>query len=59
MSYLTVKKLRERTWHSISPHAAHAGGMTLGQLQQFVAGTYHPDEQQLRGLANYYGIKVT
>ena len=46
-----VKAVRKRAWHYLEPSVAACAGMTLGQMQQFVAGTYHPDENQIHALA--------
>lgn len=60
MSYLTINKIRQRTFHSLSPYTAQqaGGGMTVANLQQFCACAFMPSDAQLVRLANYYGIKV-
>ena len=60
MSPLQVDAIRRRVWHSISPHTAAMAGdaMTQADLQQFIAHTFLPSDAQLRGLANYFQIKV-
>jgi hypothetical protein len=46
-----LKQIRDRAWLFLSPAVAAAADMTLAELQQFVAGTYHPSETQLQQLA--------
>jgi hypothetical protein len=43
--------IRKRAWHYLSPSVAACAGMTLAELQQFVAGSYQPTEDQLTLLA--------
>ena len=47
----SLKKIRDRAWHSISPETAAAAGMSLAELQQFAAGAYTPSDEQIRTLA--------
>ena len=58
MSHLTINAIRNRTWHSLSPYTAAQAGLTVANLQQFIAGTFTPPEEALIRLANYYQIKV-
>jgi hypothetical protein len=60
MDPLLVDRIRQRCWHSISPQtAAQAGdGMTMADIQQFIAGTFLPSPAQLTRLANYLGVKL-
>jgi hypothetical protein len=51
-----LKALRDRCWHSLSPQTAVAVGLTLGELQQFCIGSYHPDPTQLFKLNRYFGF---
>jgi hypothetical protein len=56
MTEIQITALRNRTWHYLSYEVAIFAGMTgVNQLQQFVAGTYHPTEEQLIRLANRTG----
>ncbi len=41
----------------LSPEIARAAGMTFGELQGFVAGSFTPDEKQLRDLAQRMGLR--
>jgi len=50
---VSLKKLRDRAWHSISPETAAAAGMTLGQLQQ---GGFTPTPEQIVQLARRMGV---
>ena len=50
----TIRKLRDRTWLSLSLQTANAAGMTLAQLQQFTLGGYSPTQVQLNALARLY-----
>ena len=51
-----VKKLRDRTWHSLSPQTAAAADLTFQQLQQFAGGSFHPTPEQLEALARSLGL---
>jgi hypothetical protein len=52
----TVEIVRKRAWHSLSPQTAAAAGMSLAQLQQFVAGGFHPTPEQIEALARRLGL---
>jgi hypothetical protein len=52
---LTVKQVRDRAHHYLSPDVAAAAGLTLQELQQFVAGTQTLSEDQLLSLARRMG----
>jgi hypothetical protein len=43
--------VRKRAWHYLSPEVAAVAGMSIFQLQQFVAGTFHPTDDQIHALA--------
>ena len=45
------QRVRQRAWFYLEPGVAAVAGMTIFQLQQFLAGTYHPNETQLTALA--------
>jgi hypothetical protein len=45
------KIIRRRAWHFLSPEVAAAAGLQLDQLQQFVAGRFHPTDEQVMRLA--------
>jgi hypothetical protein len=47
-----IAAIRKRAWHYLEPSVAGCAGMTLDQLKQFVAGTYHPEPDVFRRLAN-------
>lgn len=56
MTYLQINALRNRTAHYLSYEVAISSGMTgLADLEQFVAGNFHPTEDQLVRLANRTG----
>jgi hypothetical protein len=46
-----IQELRDRTMHYLSDDVAAFAGMNLDELQRFVSGTYHPNDQQLDALA--------
>lgn len=46
-----VTTLRKHAWHFLEPEVARSVGITLAQLQQFVAGHFHPDRTTLRRLS--------
>ena len=49
MTSVQIRALRDRTWHYLSYEVAIYAGMTgLAELQQFVAGTFHPSERSTR-----------
>ena len=52
-----IQIVRNRTMHSLSPTTAAYAGLTVFQLQQFVAGMVHPSEEQLLLLARYLGVE--
>jgi hypothetical protein len=52
----TVKKIRVRLQHYLSPDVASFAGLRLEDLQQFVDGTFHPTPEQLYRLALRLGI---
>lgn len=54
---IDVRKVRDRAWHYVGQDTAVACDMTLAKMQQFVAGTYCPSEEQLQKLATR--IKLT
>ena len=57
MTEIQIRALRNRTWHYLSYEVARSAGMTgLEQLQQWVAGAYHPPEDILIKLANRIGM---
>jgi len=59
MTSIQVNAIRRRVEHSLSPATASAAsdGMTVANLQQFVAGNFLPSEVQLTRLVNYLGVK--
>lgn len=48
---IDVKAIRNRIYHRLDPDTASAAGMTIHDLQQFIAGTYQPTPEQLQALA--------
>ena len=59
MSSLQVDAICRRIRHSISPTTAMVAGdgMTLRDIQSFIAYTFTPSDAQLTRLANYLGVK--
>ncbi|MFH0300991.1 helix-turn-helix transcriptional regulator [Bradyrhizobium sp. 31Argb] len=57
MSNTDIKAVRDRAWLYLEPDVAARAGMSLAQLQQFVAGTFVPSPEQLRALARVLNIK--
>lgn len=53
---ISLKQLRDRAWHSLSPQTAAAADMTFQQLQQFAGGNFHPTPEQLEALARSLGL---
>lgn len=52
MSTLTIRQqTRKRAWEYLNPCVAGVASMSLEQLQQFVAGTFHPSDDQIARLA--------
>lgn len=51
------RTLRARAWHYITPDVANAAGISLAELQRFVAGTFHPSDDQLERLARRMGLQ--
>ena len=49
--YTNLKEIRQRLTHYLEPSVGACAGMTLQQLQQTVAGTFHPSDAQLHLLA--------
>jgi hypothetical protein len=45
------QRVRDRAWLYLEPCVAATATMTLANLQQFVGGTYHPTDDQIRRLA--------
>ena len=44
---VSLKQIRDRAWLSLSPQTAAAAGLSFAQLQQFVAGGFHPTAEQI------------
>jgi hypothetical protein len=51
-----VKKIRKRAWHYLSPEVAARADMSLADMLQSIAGTFHPSETQLNQLARCMGM---
>jgi|RhiMetStandDraft_4_1073278.scaffolds.fasta_scaffold7120843_1 hypothetical protein len=52
-----IKAIRDRLSHALSPQTAEAAGMSLAELQQFVAGSFHPIPEQIERLARQLGVR--
>jgi hypothetical protein len=50
------QKCRRRAWAYLSPGVAACAGMTLENLQQFIAGKYFPNAEQLRALSRRMSV---
>ena len=57
MSHINIKAVRDRAWHYLSCETAAHAGMTLAEMQQFIAGTYAPSPEQLDKLARRMGLQ--
>jgi hypothetical protein len=53
------QQVRNRAWCYLSPEVASCAGMTLGQMQQFIAGMFHPTAEQVQRLARRMQIPFT
>jgi hypothetical protein len=51
-----INAVRERAWHYLTPEVAACAGLTLAELQQFVAGAVSLSDQQLECLAHRMGL---
>lgn len=56
MSRKTVEALKRRACHFLDPTTAAAANISIAELQQFIAGTYHPTGAQLIALARRMSI---
>jgi hypothetical protein len=45
------QRVRRKTWQFISPEVVACAGLTIFNLQQFVAGVFHPTQPQVERLA--------
>jgi hypothetical protein len=52
----TIRQLRIRVHHYLTPEVASFAGMTLADLQQFISGQYQPSKDQLHRLALRMGV---
>lgn len=50
VSMINIKEVRARARHYISDEVAASANMTVEKLQQFVAGTFFPTDEQLAQL---------
>jgi hypothetical protein len=48
---MNVKRIRARAMHYLTPDVAASAGMSLTELQQFCAGSFHPNREQIEALA--------
>jgi hypothetical protein len=46
-----LNKVRDRLWHALDPDVAASAGLTVWHLQQIVACTFFPSQEQLIALA--------
>jgi hypothetical protein len=53
---ITVEAVRKRAWGYLTPSVANDCGITLSDLQQFLAGQYHPDRETLHLLSRRMGM---
>jgi hypothetical protein len=51
-----IKQVRDRAWHYLNHDVAMSAGLTLGQLQQFVAGGFTPTPEQIEQPARRMGV---
>lgn len=54
---MNIRFIRKMAYHYISPTTAQAANMTLHELQQFVAGSFFPTDEQLAALARRMNIE--
>lgn len=54
---ISIKQLRDRAMHYLTPDVASRAGMSLQQLQQFIAGAFTPTSEQIEQLARRIGVK--
>jgi hypothetical protein len=48
---LNINVIRKQVWHYINPSTASAADMTVGQIKQFIAGSFTPSDEQLQRLS--------
>jgi hypothetical protein len=48
---MNIKRIRDRTWHYLTPDVAASAGPSLDQLKQFCTGAFHPNREQIEQLA--------
>jgi hypothetical protein len=58
MSAPTVKEIRDRAWHYISPNVAADCGLSFDELKRFAFGGNTPNDEALSALARRMGFKV-
>jgi hypothetical protein len=51
-----VEIVRRRVLHTINPTTAAYGGMSVENLQQFIAHMVFPSDEQLLSLARHLGV---
>ena len=54
---ISVDEVRRATWHHLEPNIAASADMKLAELQQFIAGTYVPSNEQIAQLARAMGLE--
>jgi hypothetical protein len=53
---ITAQEVRKQAWMFLSPEVAGIAGLSLAELQQFVAGTVTLSAQQVEALASRMGM---
>jgi hypothetical protein len=48
---MNIKRIRAHAMHYLSHEVAASARMSLAELQQFVAGNFHPNREQIEALA--------
>jgi hypothetical protein len=59
MTIEAIAAIRKKCWHYLTPEVAAAAGLTLAQLQRFIAHQHTPTDDQLRALALRMGVETT
>jgi hypothetical protein len=57
MSKNLTQRTRDRAWMYLDEGVAAVAPMSLAQVQQFVGGTDHPTDDQIRRLARRMSIQ--
>ena len=54
-----LENVRRRLYHYLGPETSAWSGMSIGQLQQTIAGTFIPSDEQLGALAKLMHLEPT